>query len=105
MYLGRVVESGAVRDVFGHPQHPYTQALLAAVPSGVPGARRLCLPLLGDVHRPASGCAFAPRCPRAVAACSMYLPELQPAGHAGADHLAACTRLNALQTTQREQTP
>jgi oligopeptide/dipeptide ABC transporter ATP-binding protein len=99
MYLGRVVEIGAVPEVLVRPQHPYTQALLAAVPSGVPGALRQRLPLAGELQRPAGGCAFSPRCPRAVAACSMDSPTLQPAGRAGADHLAACIRLDALETT------
>jgi len=105
MYLGRVVESGAVHDVFSRPQHPYTRALLAAVPSGVPGALRQRLPLAGELQRPAGGCAFAPRCPRALAACAMDSPALRPAGRAAADHLAACIRLDTLDTTPREETP
>jgi oligopeptide/dipeptide ABC transporter ATP-binding protein len=105
MYLGRVVESGAVHEVFSRPQHPYTRALLAAVPSGVPGALRQRLPLAGELQRPAGGCAFAPRCPRALAACAMDSPALRPAGRAAADHLAACIRLDTLDTTPREETP
>jgi oligopeptide/dipeptide ABC transporter ATP-binding protein len=104
MYLGRVVESGAVRDVFGRPQHPYTQALLAAVPRGAPGALRERVPLAGDLQRPAGGCAFAPRCPRALEACAMGSPSLRPAGRGNFDHLAACIRLDALETAPREET-
>jgi oligopeptide/dipeptide ABC transporter ATP-binding protein len=105
MYLGRVVEIGAVQEVFGRPQHPYTQALLAAVPSGVPGAVRQRLPLAGELQRPAAGCSFAPRCPRALAACAVGLPALRPTGRAGADHLAACIRLDALESNAPEETP
>jgi oligopeptide/dipeptide ABC transporter ATP-binding protein len=103
MYMGRVVESGAVQEVFGRPQHPYTQALLAAVPSGVPGALRQRWPLAGELQRPAGGCAFAPRFPRAIAACGKDSPALRSAGRAGADHLAACIRLSALETTPRKE--
>jgi oligopeptide/dipeptide ABC transporter ATP-binding protein len=110
MYLGRVVECGAVREVFGRPRHPYTQALLAAVPRGVPGVPgapsvfRERLPLAGELRRPASGCAFAPRCPRALEACATANPALEPAGRAGSDHLAACIRMDALDTNPQKET-
>ena len=71
MYAGQVVESGLTADVLGQPRHPYTQALLAALPR--PGLRRGELATLPgrvpDLIRPPSGCRFNPRCPFAVAAC------------------------------------
>jgi peptide/nickel transport system ATP-binding protein len=79
MYLGRVVEEGAVPEVFGSPRHPYTRALLAAAPraDGVTGRRRI--ELEGDVPSPASppaGCHFHPRCPRVMPRCRTEYPCL-----------------------------
>lgn len=91
MYLGRVMETGRVADVFADPRHPYTRALLDSVPRLVPtrAARRL---LAGDPPSPLappSGCVFRTRCPRAVAACAEVVPPLE----ADADgHAAACIR-------------
>ena len=82
MYAGRIVESGPVRDVLSAPRHPYTQGLLAAVPS-----LRLDKPRLQDIPgtvpppgRFPPGCAFAPRCPRATPACSEAVPPLVTEG-------------------------
>ena len=82
MYAGRIVESGPVRDVLSAPAHPYTQGLLAAVPS-----LRLDKPRLQDIPgtvpppgRFPPGCAFAPRCPRATPACSEAVPDLRAEG-------------------------
>lgn len=82
MYAGRIVESGSVRDVLSTPRHPYTQGLLAAVPS-----LRLDRPRLRDIPgtvpppgRFPPGCAFAPRCPRATSACSAAVPALRMHG-------------------------
>ena len=92
MYLGRVVESGPREALFFDPKHPYTEALLAAVPSADPGHARRRVVLAGDVPSPAdppSGCAFHPRCPRAMARCSREAPvatELA-GGHRVACHL------------------
>ena len=77
MYLGRVVESGPREALFFNPKHPYTEALLAAVPMPEPGMRRARVPLGGDVPSPANpppGCAFHPRCPRAMARCAVEAP-------------------------------
>ncbi|WP_197519612.1 oligopeptide/dipeptide ABC transporter ATP-binding protein [Pseudonocardia sp. HH130630-07] len=70
MYLGRIVESGAVSDVFGNPQHPYTQALLSAIPVPDPQVERTRrrTVLTGDLPSPTGetpGCAFHGRCPLA----------------------------------------
>jgi peptide/nickel transport system ATP-binding protein len=75
MYLGRIVEIGPADEIVSRPQHPYTKALVAAMP--VAGAVRT--PLSGEPAsplRPPSGCAFHPRCPNAVAACATDAPEL-----------------------------
>ena len=95
MYLGRIVESGPAAAVYAHPRHPYTAALLSAVPDverGLQfrrsGARRLVLP--GDVPSPAAdipGCPFHPRCPSAEARCRVASPALRAVE---TDRCAAC---------------
>jgi oligopeptide/dipeptide ABC transporter ATP-binding protein len=93
MYLGRIVEladSGALYDA---PQHPYTEALLSAVPVPDPESASRRIVLKGDVPspiNPPSGCPFHPRCPKAIDRCSSEAPELREirAGHWSACHLA-----------------
>src|ERR1019366_6785197 len=79
MYLGRMVEQGDPDAIFAEPAHPYSRALVSAIP--VPGTRRReRIVLSGDPPNPAnrpSGCAFHPRCPVAVAACRVQTPALQ----------------------------
>lgn len=78
MYLGRIVERGSVAEVLETPQHPYTQALLSAVPSTELGERSTPTRLEGDPPSPAkppAGCHFHPRCPMAIAACREAYPE------------------------------
>ncbi len=90
MYLGRVVESGPREALFFNPKHPYTEALLAAVPMPEPGMRRARVPLGGDVPSPANpppGCAFHPRCPRAMARCAIETPVPTQLGDG---HVVAC---------------
>jgi peptide/nickel transport system ATP-binding protein len=83
MYLGRVVEEGPAEAIYREPMHPYTQALLSAVPSPDPTRRRGRIILGGEVPNPASpppGCSFHPRCVRATSLCRTVVPVAEPAG-------------------------
>jgi oligopeptide/dipeptide ABC transporter ATP-binding protein len=89
MYLGRIVEDGPTREIVRRPLHPYTRALVAAVP--VPDADQLRQPLpikgnVPDAREPPSGCSFRDRCPYAMARCAAETPQLRPA--AGGHHVA-----------------
>jgi oligopeptide transport system ATP-binding protein len=89
MYLGRIVEVAPADALYSRPQHPYTRALLAAVPSRKPGAERHKDVLTGDLPSPfaaPSGCSFRSRCPYAIPACSDAVPPLREVapGHAKA---------------------
>jgi peptide/nickel transport system ATP-binding protein len=78
MYLGRIVERGAVEEVLDHPRHPYTQALLSAVPSIDPKTKREVIRLQGDLPSPANpptGCHFHPRCPEVRPRCRVIYPD------------------------------
>jgi peptide/nickel transport system ATP-binding protein len=90
MYLGRIVETGATETVWASPQHPYTEALVAAIPRA-DGAGVLPVDLPGDVPDPASpptGCRFHPRCPIAVESCAELDQQLAPvAGREVACHI------------------
>jgi oligopeptide transport system ATP-binding protein len=86
MYLGRIVEEGPAGQVFGAPRHPYTRALLAAVP----GTGAKAPPLEGDVPSPIApppGCRFHTRCPHTRAVCREQVPLLDGAAHRAACHL------------------
>ena len=92
MYLGRIVELAPTDALFSNPQHPYTEALLAAVPAASPKDRRTRALLTGDVPSPISpppGCHFHTRCPYAEARCKVEEPVLKEtaAGHSVACHL------------------
>jgi peptide/nickel transport system ATP-binding protein/oligopeptide transport system ATP-binding protein len=92
MYLGRVVEITDRDTLYEQPLHPYTRALLSAVPIPEPGRRRERMVLQGDVPsplNPPSGCSFHPRCPIAASICSEQEPELRPS-EADPGHLASC---------------
>jgi oligopeptide/dipeptide ABC transporter ATP-binding protein len=90
MYLGRIVEYGPTEAVLTDPRHPYTRALMAAVPDPDPGAMRQRVNLTGDVPSPLhipSGCRFRTRCPQVMPICHGEVPVLQ---EVAADHFAAC---------------
>ena len=93
MYLGKVVEIGEAKAVVRSPRHPYTQALISAVPVVDPDAKRPRIILPGDVPSPINppgGCPFHPRCPIAETRCRTEVPLLREAapGHWAACHLA-----------------
>jgi oligopeptide/dipeptide ABC transporter ATP-binding protein len=93
MYLGKIVELAGAADLFERRHHPYTRALLSAIPVPDPGRRRLRIVLEGDVPsplEPPSGCAFHPRCPRAESGtCDRETPELRELVP-GSRHWVAC---------------
>jgi peptide/nickel transport system ATP-binding protein len=92
MYLGLIVEIGDLEQVYRNPQHPYTRALLAAVPVPDPHARRKAPMPKGEIPspiNPPSGCRFHPRCPAAKDVCSVKMPALRSVpGDEG--HFIAC---------------
>jgi oligopeptide/dipeptide ABC transporter ATP-binding protein len=95
MYLGQIVEIGPVRPILEHPAHPYTKALLAAVPVADPGRRRQRYRISGEVPtmiEPPAGCRFAARCPYVVPRCRVEDPILRPIP-GRPDGMAACHRL------------
>lgn len=90
MYLGKIMESGTTRDIFAKPLHPYTQALLQAVPNPNPRQRSEKKIPVGEIPsalNPPSGCRFHPRCPFVFDRCSAEVPELLDQGNA---HFVAC---------------
>jgi oligopeptide/dipeptide ABC transporter ATP-binding protein len=91
MYLGKIVESGTVDAVLNHPSHPYTRALVAAIPSADPNIKRNPFRLSGEPRSPIDPsphvCRFYGRCPEGFERCEQEMPELAPVGEG---HLAAC---------------
>ena len=90
MYLGKIVELASKEEIYKEPRHPYTQALLSAVPVPDPEARKVRVPLSGDIPsaiNPPPGCRFSTRCPRVKTLCREEEPPLRDSG---GGHLVAC---------------
>ena len=93
MYLGKLVELAAARDLYGGPRHPYTEALLSAVPVPDPTRKPRRIVLQGDVPSPMNpppGCAFHGRCPKAMDVCAHVAPPVVNVGTAELPHRVAC---------------
>ena len=94
MYLGKIVEMATSREIYGNPQHPYTQALLSAIPRPDPGNTHQRTILKGDIPNPVDlpgGCAFHTRCPKAVDMCRAEIPAMAILSQT---HSAACHLLS-----------
>lgn len=107
MYLGHLVEEGLTDSLFVHPMHPYTQALLSAVPEPNPHEKRQRVILQGDPPspmNPPTGCVFHPRCSKAMPVCSQFEPPLRKvpgeAGHKVACHLYDDTFIKLMDTVK-----
>ena len=95
MYLGKIVEIGDRRTIYAHPAHPYTQALLSAIPVPRPGRKASGVRIKGDIPSPLDppkGCSFHTRCPLAFDLCRRSEPRLQPGPHG---QQAACHLVTA----------
>ena len=96
MYLGRLVETAPTRDLFAAPRHPYTKALMSAIPSLDPDHRGQAQKLEGEIPSPLApppGCKFQTRCPHAIDVCRTEEPHLE---HLGLEHDVACHRWKQL---------
>lgn len=96
MYLGRLVESAPTRELFSAPRHPYTKALLSAIPSLDPDQKSTAQRLEGEIPSPTApppGCKFHTRCPFVIDKCRQIEPKLE---HTGVEHDVACHRWHEL---------
>ncbi len=111
MYLGEVVELAPAATLFAAPRHPYTEALVAAIPLPDPTARRASVRVEGELPNPIApppGCRFHPRCPYAEARCAAERPPLSPPDHDGrqvACHRAGELTLSGLAATETARSP
>lgn len=93
MYLGKIVEMAEAEELYRNPKHPYTKALMSAIPVPDPRRKDERIILTGDVPspiNPPSGCHFHPRCPMAIDDCKTIVPVLEEKAK---DHIAACIRV------------
>lgn len=107
MYLGRMVEMASAEEIYRNPKHPYTQALLSAVPRPDPAARRSRIVLGGEVPSPMNpppGCAFHPRCPLATDECRILVPPLVVHAGCGPGHRVACHHADQIGPTTLAET-
>jgi len=97
MYLGRIVETTDTDNLYRRPAHPYTEALISAVPQPDPERDRTRIVLSGDIPNPESpplGCPFHPRCPKVMDHCRAKLPKTRNIGTDGRPHLVSCHLYN-----------
>ncbi|ERN53490.1 peptide ABC transporter ATP-binding protein [Alkalihalophilus pseudofirmus] len=105
MYLGRIVEIGDKKSLFDNPQHPYTKALLSAIPVPDPERKKERIILKGDVPSPINppqGCRFHTRCPFATEKCKTDTPELRAADYMKEGHQAACHYMEEIESGERK---
>jgi peptide/nickel transport system ATP-binding protein len=105
MYVGKLVEHATTEELFFNPKHPYTEALLSAVPKPDPRQRSTPIVLPGDVADPAnppSGCYFHPRCRFSIPQCETEPPQLR---EICPDHFVSCHRAEELSLTGVQEIP
>ena len=107
MYLGKIVEIGDKKSIFENPQHPYTKALLSAIPVPDPEKKKERIFLQGDVPspiNPPTGCRFHTRCPYAVDKCKTDTPELGNLDYMKEGHEAACHFIKEIESGEHKPT-